>query len=355
MQSAAANITPLHTLANVSAHDGPADLSAKLRSLDEWLKSDIAWIGNELAQLQKPNARMVQTAAVDLVASRGKYLRPICVALASRIGAGFGPQARQLAVAVEMVHNATLLHDDVVDLADQRRGKPAARTIYGNAASIFAGDWLLVNALMKVQQTEVSGALAALLAVIEEMVLAESLQLERRGKIDDEATSMESYLAVARGKTAALFRWAMFAGARAGQVGVEAEQALESFGLHLGVAFQVIDDCLDFTGSDAHIGKTPLADLREGKITYPLVLALRKNADLMPALRGFLAQNDSDLSEPLVRQIANTVRASGAIEQTMSFARQQIETAVSGLSCIAESEAKEQLRTVAFASLARTR
>jgi octaprenyl-diphosphate synthase len=165
---------------------------------------------------------------------------------------------------------------------------------------------------------------------------------------------VDSYLAVARGKTAALFRWAMFAGARAGGVNAVAENALVAFGTHLGVAFQVIDDCLDFASNDASIGKTPLTDLREGKITYPLVLALHQHPELMASLRGLIAQTDSDLAEPLMRQIANTVRSCGALDQSLAFARQQIEDAVAGLACIDDCEAKEHLRTVAFASLART-
>src|SRR5439155_11378446 len=114
---------------------------------------------------------------------RGKHLRPLCVALASRLGAGFTAPARSLAVAVELVHSATLLHDDVVDVADRRRGEPSARIVYGNAASIFAGDWLLVAALRRIAATGIDGLLERMLAVIDDMIAAESLQLERRGRL----------------------------------------------------------------------------------------------------------------------------------------------------------------------------
>jgi octaprenyl-diphosphate synthase len=351
---AVANKAPLQQLASICQTEGTFDLAERLRRLDAWLRDDVAQVARALQDL-RGGERVVETAAVDLVTTRGKYLRPICVALASRTGRGFTPAAHQLAVAVEMVHNATLLHDDVVDLAETRRGKPAARVLYGNAASIFAGDWLLVNALMRVQASGVDGALPLMLSIIEEMVLAESLQLERRGKIDDEALSTNSYLAVARGKTAALFRWAMIAGARAGGVSAETEKALEAFGLHLGVAFQVIDDCLDFAGNESALGKKPLADLREGKVTYPLIVAARQVPAIVDNLREFLATPETDAAaDSMMQHIAALVRSSGALDAANQFATAQIEAAIAQLVHVDECEAKEQLRTVAYASLARS-
>src|SRR5213076_2069185 len=143
----------------------------------------------------------------------GKRLRPLCVALGARAGAGFTGPARELAVAVELVHTATLLHDDVVDLGEKRRGADTARAVYGNAASIFAGDWLLIEALRRVRHAGVRGLLDRLLDVIEEMIIAESVQLEGRRRAD---LGRAAWMRVAEGKTASLFRWAMLAGGRAG-------------------------------------------------------------------------------------------------------------------------------------------
>src|SRR5262249_22155884 len=148
---------------------------------------------------------------------------PLCVALAARAGNGFGAAARQLAVAVELVHTATLLHDDVVDVGDTRRGAPAARVVYGNAASIFAGDWLLVEALRRVRAAAVPDALDRLLDIIEEMIMAESTQLDRRGVM---VADRAAYFRVVEGKTASLFRWALWAGGRAGGLDERACRAL---------------------------------------------------------------------------------------------------------------------------------
>ncbi|HEY0194489.1 MAG TPA: polyprenyl synthetase family protein, partial [Kofleriaceae bacterium] len=200
----------LDRLAHVSAARGAPSLSDRLASLDRWVRADLAAFEDEVAALPR-GARAVHKAAHHLLDLGGKHLRPLCVALTSRFGDGFTREARGLAVAVELVHSATLLHDDVVDVAERRRGEPAACVVYGNAASIFAGDWLLVAALRRIRETGVDGVLDKMLTVIDEMIVAESIQLERRGSVTG---AREDYFAIVEGKTAALFRWAMIAGAR---------------------------------------------------------------------------------------------------------------------------------------------
>src|SRR5262245_37306930 len=232
----------LDRLAHVSAARGAPGLGERIASLDRWVRADLVAFEAELEAIPR-GARVVHAAAHHLLDLRGKHLRPLCVALASRFGDGFTEQARGLAVAVELVHCATLLHDDVVDVAERRRGEPAACVVYGNAASIFAGDWLLIAALRRIAAAGIDGMLDRMLAVIDEMIVAESIQLERRGNVTG---SREDYFAIVEGKTAALFRWAMVAGARCARMSPAAESALERFGLHLGIAFQAVDDELDF-------------------------------------------------------------------------------------------------------------
>ncbi|MDQ3300733.1 MAG: polyprenyl synthetase family protein, partial [Myxococcota bacterium] len=248
----------LDRLAHVSTARGAGSLGDRLASLDRWVRQDLVDFEAELAVIPR-GARVVQEAAHHLLDLRGKHLRPVCVALASRFGDGFTERARGLAVAVELVHSATLLHDDVVDLAERRRGQPSAAVVYGNAASIFAGDWLLVAALRRIAAAGVDGLLDKMLSVIDEMILAESVQLERRGKLGHAAELRAAYFEIVEGKTAALFRWAMIAGARAANLPAGCEAALERYGLHLGVAFQAVDDELDFAEGT---GKDPLVDLR---------------------------------------------------------------------------------------------
>ncbi|HLL22225.1 MAG TPA: polyprenyl synthetase family protein [Kofleriaceae bacterium] len=337
----------LDRLAHVSTARGAASLGDRLAALDRWVRQDLVDFEAELAVIPR-GAKLVQQAAHHLLDLGGKHLRPLCVALASRFGDGFTPKARGLAVAVELVHTATLLHDDVVDLAERRRGEPTAAVIYGNAASIFAGDWLLVAALRRIGASGVDGLLDKMLSVIDEMILAESVQLERRGKLDDEAELRAAYFEVAEGKTAALFRWAMIAGARAAGLPTSCEVALERYGLHLGVAFQAVDDELDFREGT---GKDPLVDLREGKITYPLVVALERDPALRPRLQELLA-TAAPRTEDL-HAFATAVRATGALAATRTLAEEHVDHALAVLEELPAGPAREALVTVALASLER--
>jgi octaprenyl-diphosphate synthase len=345
MSQLAISTAVLDRLSNVSTSRGAPSLGDRLASLDRWVRADLVDFEAELAAIPR-GARVVHQAAHHLLDLSGKHLRPLCVALASRFGDGFTPRARGLAVAVELVHSATLLHDDVVDVADKRRGQPSARVVYGNAAAIFAGDWLLVAALRRIAASGVDGLLDRMLAVIEEMIVAESVQLERRGKIAD---ARADYFAIVEGKTAALFRWAMIAGARAAGLPAASEAALERFGLHLGVAFQAVDDELDFAEGT---GKDTLADLREGKITFPLVIALERE----PALRGrleVLLAADAPSTDELAA-VAAVVRETGALVATRQLAEEHVQRALTVLEELPVGPARDALVTVALASLERT-
>ncbi|MBL9024048.1 MAG: polyprenyl synthetase family protein [Myxococcales bacterium] len=304
---------------------GPDGAEARLADLRAFLEEDLAGIERDLETLELGSTATHKSAG-HLIACGGKRLRPMCVALAARVGSGFDAAARDLAVASELVHAATLLHDDVVDLGERRRGSPAARMIYGNAASIFAGDWLLVEALVRVRRTGLPDVLDKALGVLTEMLEAEAMQLDRRGKLDG---SVADYLRVVTGKTASLFRWALFAGARAGGLDDRAARLMQTFGDKLGVAFQVTDDLLDVDGDPERIGKELYADLREGKATYPLLVALERR----PALRGDLEQAlaGGSVGAALAGSVSLAMRETGAIEETRALATRLVSEAKGAL------------------------
>ncbi|MBP6632557.1 MAG: polyprenyl synthetase family protein [Kofleriaceae bacterium] len=351
--TSAAAAPPLPQLERVALREGLPDLAARLADLGRWVEAEIGDVSADLAAVRGGPSMIEQTAS-HLLALTGKHLRPMCVVLASKLGAGFTDAARQLAVAVELVHSATLLHDDVVDVADSRRGQPAARVVYGNAASIFAGDWLLVDALRRIQRAGVPATLDEMLAVIEEMILAESLQLERRGRID--LASRAAYFRVVEGKTAALFRWAMRAGGRAGGLGAAELDALEQFGLHLGVAFQTVDDCLDVGGDPEVTGKDTLADLREGKLTYPLLVALERAPELAGRLAEALAVSEATgrVAPAAAAEIARIVERTGGLAESHKLAEQHVGLALTALDVLPAGDGRDALRTVAVASLRRS-
>ncbi len=341
-------------LSRLEAVAGQRDLGAlagRLAELAAWVSSEMREFEAELGALRR-GPRAVQLAAHHLLDLDGKHVRPMCVVLAARMGSGFDARARQLALAVELVHSATLLHDDVVDLGTTRRGAPAARAIWGNAASIFAGDWLLIEALRQIRCADVAGLLDDMLAIIDEMILAESLQLEQRGRASG---SLGDYFAIVEGKTAALFRWAMRAGARAGGLSDVETAALERYGLHLGVAFQAVDDLLDVDGDVSATGKQLFADIREGKLTYPLLVALERDPELGAIVERCIADAADDPPPAALRAVLGSLRDTGALADCRDLARRRAEAAMEALSRFPDTAGKRALVTVAEATAQRDR
>lgn len=351
--SSPASAQLIEQLGHLCQDRGLPDLATRLIDLQSWIDRDLGDFESELETVPR-GPRAVQKAALHLLDLGGKHLRPMCVALAAKLGSGFGEAARQLALAVELVHTATLLHDDVVDVGDTRRGAQAARSIYGNAASVFAGDWLLIEALRRIRRAAVPGLLDLMLGIIEEMILAESRQLELRG---DVRADMEHYFYVVEGKTAALFRWAVVAGGRAGGLDDQACALLERYGNHLGVAFQAVDDCLDF-GDPTLTGKALFTDLREGKVTYPLIVAMQRDEALRPLLAETLAAA-GDGETPLPSTVSRTVMASlertGALHECRTLALDHASRAITCLDPLPDGPSKTALITVAEATVYRDR
>lgn len=341
----------IDSLAAIARSRGPSGREERIIELCDAVEGDLNGIEADLAAL-KPHATPMHDSAQHLLRNGGKRLRPLCVALAARIGTGerASESVRDLAVAAELVHNAALLHDDVVDVGEQRRGAPAARVIYGNAASVYAGDWLLVEAMMRIRRSGFDGLLDQALSVLSEMLEAEALQLERRGRID---ASLDDYLHVIDGKTASLFRWALLAGGRAGGLSDAECDALQRFGGKLGIAFQVIDDVLDVDGSAAELGKELFADLREGKLTYPLMVALSRREDLRADLAGRLADGEAALDDATARHAVEVMRESGGIDEARSFATRLIAEASAALGELPTNPATDLLAAVAVGVTAR--
>ena len=331
----------LARLEGICAHRGLESLAGRLSELMAFIGHDLEAFEGEFASLPH-DRRLVSRGASHLLALGGKRLRPMCVTLAARMGTGFDQRVRDLAVAVELVHSATLLHDDVVDMSDHRRGAPATRAVYGNAASIFAGDWLLIEALRRVERCGLPGLLRELFSIIEEMIFAESLQLENRGRL---STDRDLYFQVVEGKTASVFRWAMSAGSQAAGLGEAERRSLVGYGRHLGIAFQATDDLLDLTGDASRTGKDLFADLREGKMTFPLIVALERDPALRPVIEEILA--DHGISDLAARRVVDSLRETRAVEDCRQLARQHSARALATLETLPESRARRALATVA--------
>lgn len=346
----------LAPLAAVSSRQGLDPLADRLLDLRAWLAQDMAEVDRALA----PNVRsaegrpgdLAERAASYLLARPGKRIRPLCVVLAARLADSPGKNGvndravHDLAAACELVHAATLLHDDVIDEGTERRGVPAARVVYGNSASVLAGDHLLVEALRGVRRTGMSSLLDGLLDVIARMVEAEAMQLEQRGRFEP---ARATYEAIVDGKTAALFRWGLRAGGTVAGLGEEALGRLDGVGRQFGMAFQLVDDVLDFEGDPETTGKATLTDLREGKLTWPLIIACEVDDTLLADLRAVLP-NGADLPELSAR-----VEATGALQATRRTAQDRAEAACAHLRALPDGPARRAIQAVVEAAVVRTR
>ncbi|WP_323016021.1 polyprenyl synthetase family protein [Devosia sp.] len=292
---------------------------------------------------------MVPELARYLIESGGKRLRPmLTVASAQLFGGGTG-SAINFAAAVEFMHNATLLHDDVVDESDMRRGKPAARMVWGNKASILVGDFLLGQAFMMMVETGDIAALGVLSSASAVMAEGEVFQLAKTG---DLTTTPAEYAEVIRAKTAVLFQAACEVGAMSGGADAAGRQALARYGLELGNAFQLVDDVLDYGGQAGELGKNTGDDLREGKMTLPIILALAEGSEAEKASIA-KALGDAEASSEQVAEVVAIMERYGALSRTLEQAHAHARSAQQALNILPSSDMRALLSDVVEFSVLR--
>jgi octaprenyl-diphosphate synthase len=325
------------TLAAASAaHAQDPRLDRRIQSVQELLADDLMWVESALSRAVQDGPAPGIDAAKHLVSRGGKRVRPIALLLSAACFGGINDKARQLAVVSELVHSATLLHDDVIDEGMERRGAPTSRLAWGNGVSVLAGDMLLVNSLDRTAQ-HAPEVMPDLIRTLRRLVEGEIIQLRGRSELDvTEAT----YERILRDKTASLFSWATRIGARVAGASPADQERLSGFGERLGIAFQLVDDVLDYSGEQT--GKSLLADLREGKLTLPLVLAVARRPELAQALRRIHAGD----REP-VQLVSQAVIETGACDEVRRRAGQYTQTAVEALSSIVPGPARVLLENVA--------
>jgi octaprenyl-diphosphate synthase len=299
---------------------------------------------DELPRLERAITRATQgpepldAASAHLVGAGGKRVRPMACLLMTAACDGRPGSAIALAAATELIHSATLLHDDVIDDGEQRRNRPASRVLWGNLVSVLSGDLLLTRALSLVDGASVEGAMPDLLATLERLIGGEVSQLKARGQQD---LGVEGYLDIVRGKTASLFGFACRSGARvAGRP--DLVDAAGCFGEQVGIAFQIVDDVLDLAGNEYEVGKRLGADLAEGKTTLPLALALSRDdgtlGALLPRARsGDVAAARAVSAHPLVR---------AACEEARAYAQARSDEALDALDALPNERPRELLRAL---------
>jgi|HubBroStandDraft_6_1064221.scaffolds.fasta_scaffold23436_3 octaprenyl-diphosphate synthase len=332
-----------------------------VKGIFELVREDLALVEREIAAQNGAAIEPVSEISSYLCEGGGKRLRPALLLLAAGASGYRGASAIRLGAVVEMIHSATLIHDDVIDGADTRRGRPSANARWGNHMSVLAGDWLYMQSFEMALRERNFSILDILIDLTQNMVEGELLQLTRLGRIDlNEVEATE----LAYRKTACLFSGCSRLGAVLGQQPKAIENALAEYGRNAGLAFQLVDDLLDFTASPEKLGKPVLSDLKEGKVTLPLIFALQASANGSAdgngdgAGRAHLHPNgdgrrlvakvleERDFQSVRPEQITKLVKETGALERSQKLAGEYVGRAKASLSELPDTEYRRALLAV---------
>ncbi len=324
------------------APEAPASSAAAL------MAADMSQVDRVIRHRLASDVAMINQISHYIISAGGKRIRPMLVLLFSSALGYTGRERFELAATVEFIHTATLLHDDVVDESALRRGRQTANALFGNAASVLVGDFVYSRAfqmMVSVNRMRVLEVLADATNVIAE---GEVLQLMN---MHDPDLSVEDYLRVIRFKTAKLFEASARIGAVLAEVGPEVEECCADYGRSLGTAFQLIDDLLDYEGATEQLGKNVGDDLREGKPTLPLLLAMERGT---APERGLIRHAIEHGEVARLPEIVEIVRHTGAIAATRDAARAEADKAAQALHVLAPSTYREALLELCFRSVDRS-
>jgi octaprenyl-diphosphate synthase len=331
------------------------------RSIFDLVRDDLALVEQEIAAENSAAIEPVCQISSYLTEGGGKRLRPALLLLAAGASGYRGKSAIRLGAVVEMLHSATLIHDDVIDAADTRRGRPSANSRWGNHMSVLAGDWLYMQSFEVALRERNFAVLDILIDLTQNMVEGELLQLTRLGRMDVNETEATE---LAYRKTACLVSGCARLGAVLGQQPKEIEDALSAYGRYAGLAFQLVDDLLDFTASPEQLGKPVLNDLKEGKVTLPLIFALESqnahhvgdggnnghshslngSGDGRKLVSKVLEERDFHTVRP--DQITKLVQETGALERSAKLAREYVQNAKSCLDALPDTQYRRALHAI---------
>lgn len=313
------------------------------------VEKDFDQVNTLIIEQLRSDVPMVEKIGHHIIESGGKRMRPLLVLLASKALSNThnGENHPLLATIIEFLHTATLLHDDVVDTSDLRRGKATANAKFGNAPSVLVGDFLYSRSfqmMVSLGSLKVMEILSSATCVIAEGEVMQLMNVKNPNLTEDK------YMDVIKGKTAMLFEASSHAGAVLANASDEQEDALRLFGHHLGMAFQLVDDVLDYVGNAQELGKNVGDDLAEGKTTLPLIYAMQHaSADEADIIRQAIRKGGTENLEKIV----SIVQQCGAIDYTNNKALDHVNQAKLAISCLVDSPAKNALSALADMAVAR--
>ena len=319
----------------------------ELKEIQALVATDMEGVNAQIRAQLHSDVALIQQMGEYIVNSGGKRLRPVLAILSARACGYMGDSHHLTAAIIEFIHTATLLHDDVVDSSDLRRGKETANSIWGNEASVLVGDFIFSRSfqmMVKVNQMRVMEILSAASNTIAE---GEVLQLLN---CNDPDTTEQQYMDVIRCKTAKLFEAAAQLGPVLAQESAELEHAMSAYGLHLGTSFQLIDDVLDYRSDSEAIGKNVGDDLAEGKPTLPVIHALKNGTpEQIEKLSTVIKEGDRDQMD----RVLEIIHSTNALEYTEQIAKQEADNAKQAIKRLSESEYKTALNSLAEFSVSR--
>jgi octaprenyl-diphosphate synthase len=315
---------------------------ATAKEVFDLLRDDLAAIELEFARQSASDVAVITDIAKYLIAGGGKRIRPLLLLLSSKAldsTANTTEESRvRLGSVVEMLHTATLVHDDIIDEADTRRGRPSSNTTWGNSKCVLAGDWLYMQSFRVALEEQNFRVLELLISLTQQMVEGELLQMEKLGHLINE----EEYFDLIYRKTACLFKVSMQLGAAVTKSSAQIDAQLGEYGRNLGLAFQIVDDVLDLTAAEEVLGKPVASDLREGKATLAVIHALERGTGAdREAIRTVLS--DRSFAHVSHAQIIEILERHGSIAYAMDTAGAYAEAARMSIADLPETEAKRAL------------
>lgn len=332
----------------VSSRFVPGLAPVPLEAIREFLSADLRAVDQVIRARLRSDVPLVRRIAEHIVGGGGKRLRPLLLLLSAGAFGYRGAHHHELAAVVEFIHTATLLHDDVVDASGLRRGRATANALFGNAAAVLVGDFIYSRAFQMMVAVEDMRVLHVLADATNVIAEGEVMQL---ANCRDPELDEPRYLEVVRRKTAKLFEASARLGAILGAAAREAEEAIAAYGMHLGTAFQLIDDVLDYSGDPALIGKNLGDDLAEGKATLPLIFAMRQGSpEQARCVRRAIEQGGRADLEAVI----SAIRASGALKYARGRAEAEARAAVAALAALPRSKHLDYLLELADFAVRRT-
>ena len=306
--------------------------------MEHLLREDLQAVEREFARQSESQVEVITEIGDYLLAGGGKRIRPLLLLLSAK-SLGFDGESRiRMGAVVEMLHTATLVHDDIIDSASSRRGRPSTNAQWGNSKCVLAGDWLYMQSFQTALRERNFHVLDLLISLTQQMVEGELLQIEKLGHLINE----EEYFDLIYRKTACLFKVSMQLGAALAGSEEEIELRLGEYGRNLGIAFQIVDDVLDLTATEAKLGKPAASDLREGKATLAVIHALERGTGAdRECIRTVLA--DRGFDRVTHATILDILKRHGSIAYAMDAARAYAEAARQSITEMPRSAAQRAL------------